>query len=80
MTAQTAKPFVVLSTVFEYQGGDFEILVPKRIFLTLYRIKKENGNDFATSKAATAEFEYSNFRKTNVEIRILDDEEEVKEN
>lgn len=80
LAVQNPTPLVLLSIVFEYQSSDFEILTPKQISLTLYRSKQQKGKEWASTKAATAKFEYSNFRKTNVDIRILDDEEEVKEN
>jgi hypothetical protein len=77
---QNPAPLVLLSIVFEYQSSDFEILTPKKISLTLYRSKQQKNKEWISTKAASARFEYSNFRKTNVEIRVLDNEEETENN
>jgi hypothetical protein len=77
LTIQSGEPLVLLSNVFEYQASDYGILVPKIIALTVFNIKKEKGGDrFVSVKDASINFEYSKFRQTNVEVRILDDETE----
>jgi len=75
LTAQIAQPLVVLSTIFEYQTSDYGILVPKNIVLTVYNAKKD-GSKYYTVKDTTIGFEYSKFRQTNVDVKILDEETE----
>jgi hypothetical protein len=75
LTAQTENPLVLLRTEFEYQPSDFGILVPKQISLEQYNIKKSSEkNQFAAVKNTKVSFDYSRFTKTNVEVKILDDE------
>ena len=77
VAVQTPAPIIVQETIFEYEPSEFEIYVPKKIIFTDYAVKKgANKNNFTTSKNAQAIFDYSEFKKTNVEIQILDDEEE----
>ncbi len=74
IAVQTAAPIVAQETVFEYQPGDYEILTPKKIIFTEYNIKKNsNKNEFTTVKNAQVTFDYSEFKKTDVDIQILDD-------
>lgn len=73
LTAQVSQPLVVLSTIFEYQTSDYGILVPKNIVLTVYNAKKDGGK-YITVKDTTIGFEYSKFRQTNVDVKILDEE------
>jgi hypothetical protein len=75
LTAQIAEPLVILSTIFEYQTSDYGILVPKNIVLTVFNAKKD-GNKYYTVKDTTIGFEYSKFRQTNVDVKILDEETE----
>lgn len=75
LTVQTPEPVLLLSTNFEYQPSEYGILVPKQIAITSFDIKKEkNGGKFVAVKDSTVNFDYSRFRKANVEVRILDDE------
>jgi hypothetical protein len=76
LTIQSAEPIVLLSNVFEYQTSDYGILVPKTILLTVYNVKKEKGGRYVTVKDTNINFDYSKFRQTNVEVRILDDDTE----
>lgn len=70
-----AEPLVLLSNVFEYQPSEYGILVPKTILLDVFALKREkDGNRFVSVKDAEMVFEYSKFRRANVEVRILDDE------
>ncbi|MBS1792491.1 MAG: hypothetical protein JSS81_01485 [Acidobacteria bacterium] len=73
LTAQAAGPVVLLSNVFEYQSSDYGILLPKTITLTTFKAKK-NGDAFTTVKDLDIRLDYSNYRQTNVEVKILDDE------
>ena len=75
LTAQTTEPIVLVSNLFEYQASDYGILVPKNISLTIFKAKKEKGNDkYSTVKHTKISFEYSRFRQTNVDVKILDDD------
>lgn len=76
LTVQTAAaPLVLIETVFEYAPSEFGILVPKKISLVENEIKKVSKSDeFTAVKNMTVNFDYSKFKKTNVEVQILDDE------
>jgi len=76
LVARAADPVMLLSSNFEYQTSEFGILVPKTISMTIYNAKKEKGDRFNSLKDSIISFEYSKFRQTNVEVRILDDETE----
>jgi hypothetical protein len=76
LVARNADPVMLLATVFEYQTSEFGILVPKTISMTIYNAKKEKGDRYNSLKDSIITFEYSKFRQTNVEVRILDDETE----
>ena len=74
LTVQTAKPIVAVETVLEYQPSEFDILVPKKITLLTNAFKKNSGeNEFLPVKDLKATFEYSKFRKFDVDVQILDD-------
>jgi hypothetical protein len=74
LTVQTSEPVVLLSSVFEYQSSDYGLLVPKTISVTTYELKKQKGDGkFVPVKDTTVNFDYSKFRQTNVEVKILDD-------
>ncbi len=70
---QPENPVVLLSNVFEYQPSNYDINVPKSIVLTTNSIKKKDKN-FTVSKDIEASFNYSKFRKTETDVKILDDE------
>ncbi|MDQ3179311.1 MAG: hypothetical protein M3Q33_02205 [Acidobacteriota bacterium] len=75
LIAQTENPIVLLRTEFEYQPSDFGILVPKQISLEQYNVKKSSQkNPSTTAKDTKIAFDYSRFTKTNVEVKILDDD------
>ncbi len=76
LTAQSAEPIVLLSNIFEYQTSDYGILVPKSITLTVFNAKKEKGSRYSAVKDTNIIFDYSKFRQTNVDVKILDDEPE----
>lgn len=76
LTARVNDPVVLLTNNFEYQSSDFGILVPKTITLTIYNAKKETGDRYNSLKDSNFNFEYSKFRQTNVEVKILDEETE----
>ena len=74
--ARPADPVLLLTSNFEYQPSNFEILVPKRISMTVFNVKKEKSGTFSSLKDSSVVFDYSNFRQTNVEVKILDDDSE----
>jgi hypothetical protein len=77
LTVQTPEPVVLLSTLFEYQPSEFGIMVPKTITVTSFDLKREKGGGgekYLAVKDSTVNFEYSRFRKANVEVRVLDDD------
>lgn len=74
LTVQATEPTVLLSSNFEYQSSDYGLLVPKTISVTTYELKKQKGDGrFVPVKDTTVNFDYSKFRQTNVEVKILDD-------
>jgi hypothetical protein len=74
LAVQTAAPVVVQETIFEYQSSEYGILVPKKITFTQNSIKKaDRDNEFSAAKNTRVNFDYSKFRKTNVEVQIVDE-------
>ena len=74
LAVQTATPIVAMETVLEYQPSEFGILVPKKVSLQLNTIKKNSKeNEFTAVADTKAVFDYSKFRKFNVDVQILDD-------
>lgn len=68
-------PLVAQETVFEYTPSEFGILVPKRITFFDNNLKKTSKSDnFNAVKDTQVTFDYSKFKKTNVEVQIIDDE------
>lgn len=67
-------PLVAQKAVFEYEPSEYEIYVPRRITFTDYDFKKDGKNAYSTRKASQVTFDYSEFKKTDVEIEILDDD------
>lgn len=63
---------VLQKTDFEYQSSDYEILVPKQINFIENKIKKNDGK-LTETKSQSVNFQYSRFRKSNVDVQILDD-------
>lgn len=71
---QAEEPLILLSTSLEYQPSDYGILVPKQIKLTYNRINKKDGKYFTVSELMIF-FDYTKFRKTETDVKILDDSE-----
>lgn len=71
---EAGNPLVVLSNIFEYQPSEYEIMVPKQISLVTNVIRNDDGG-FVAEKDSKVTFDYSKFRKSNVEVIILDDNE-----
>lgn len=74
LVVQSATPVVAMETVLEYQPSEFGILVPKRVTLQSNIIKKNSkSSDFTAIKDTKAVFEYSKFRKSDVDVQIIDE-------
>jgi hypothetical protein len=76
LTAQTENPVRLLTGEFEYQPGQYGFLVPKRILLVNYDLKHVKKNSLPAVEGTQVIFEYSQFTKTNVEVKVLDDEQQ----
>lgn len=74
LVVQSNEPLVVLKSELEYQTSNYGILVPKQISLEWNHINKKDGKYFAV-KDTKIKFDYSNFRKTETDVKILDDTE-----
>lgn len=76
LTVKTrTAPLVVIESIFEYAPSEFGVLVPKKISLLENEIKKVGkGEEYTAQKNMLVNFDYSKFRKTNVEVLISDDE------
>lgn len=66
------EPLIVMQSSFEYQPSKYEILVPKQINLIINEIKKKDGKYFA-EKDSKIVFDYSEFKRTESDVKILDD-------
>lgn len=66
------EPEVLLKTELNYQDSEYGILVPQEIVLWLNQAKKKDGK-FITVKDSKIIFNYSKFRKTETDVKILDD-------
>lgn len=74
LVVQTAAPLVVQETIFEYAPSEFGILVPKKITFLDNKIKKiSKTENFEAKKNARIVFDYSKFKKTNVDVQIIDE-------
>lgn len=80
LTAKAESPVLLMKTEFEYQPSAYGFLVPKHISLIEYNAKNYKKNPSANVKDLQVSFDYSKFTKTNVEVKILDDDEEVPQN
>ncbi len=74
VVVNAGAPLVAQKAVFEYEPSEYEIYVPRRITFTDYDFKKDGKNSYSTRKASQVTFDYSEFKKTDVEIEILDDD------
>jgi hypothetical protein len=74
LTVQSPNPVVLLATTFEYQPSDYGILVPKQISL-LSNLVRKNSNQYNAVKDTRVNFDYSKFRKTDVDVKIIDDDQ-----
>ena len=74
LTVNASAPLTLLTTSFEYQPSNYEILVPKTISVNTYKLRKQKADGkFIAVKETNVNFDYSKFRQTNVEVQILDD-------
>jgi len=75
IVVNAATPIVAQEMIFEYEPSQYEIYVPKKIVFTEYSFKKgSDKNNFTTVKNSQMTFDYSEFKRTNVDIEILDDD------
>lgn len=74
LLVRTNDPVVLMQSSFEYQPSEYEIMVPKRITVLTNNFKKKDGK-YNTFKDTQVTFDYSKFRKSNVEVIILDDDQ-----
>jgi hypothetical protein len=74
LTVQTDEPLVLLANDFVYQSSEYGILVPKQIVVTTNLLKRDKDTDrYQAVKDSSLSFEYSKFRKTETDVKILDD-------
>ncbi len=67
------KSVPLLTERFEYADSEFGILLPRSISLVFNELKRKDGKYTIRSHDSVL-FEYSNYRKTNVEVKISDDD------
>ena len=73
LTVQANAPLVLLTNDFRYQNSDYGILVPKQISVTINLLKKDKDTDrYQIVKDTNLTFDYSKFRKTNTDVKVLD--------
>lgn len=68
----SSEPLNLLSTKFIYQPSDYGISVPNKIELISNQVQKKDGK-YITVKDFSVIFEYSKFKKTETDVKILDD-------
>lgn len=74
LTVQADEPLVLLANDFVYQSSEYGILVPKQIVVTTNALKKIKDTDrYEAVKETSLSFDYSKFRKTETDVKILDD-------
>ncbi len=71
MPIDTSIPLATMR--YDYAPSEFGILLPRSIFVNFNKLKGKPGS-YKIKSRDTALLEYSKFRKTNVEIKISDDE------
>ena len=72
LTIQTANPINIMESTFEYQPSNYEILVPKQISVLVNKIK-EKDKKYLVTKDSKVNFDYSEFKKSDTDVKILDD-------
>lgn len=74
LTVQGDEPLVLLAMDFIYQPSDYGILVPKQISLQSNVLKKDKETSrYNAVKDTNLNFDYSKFRKTSTDVKVLDD-------
>jgi hypothetical protein len=75
VTVGAPNPVVLLATTLEYQPSEYEILVPKRISLTANELRRNSkANQYTAVNDTRVTFDYSKFRKTETDVKIIEDE------
>lgn len=73
ITTKANEPMILHTTNLEYAPSEYGIYVPKNIVMTFFDAKKQKeSNNFSMIKDAVVSFEYSNFKKTETDVIILD--------
>ncbi len=75
LVVQAPEPLILLESSFAYQSSKYAILVPKQINLLVNEIKKKAGK-FLAVKDTKVIFDYSEFKRTESDVKILDDTEQ----
>lgn len=68
---KTGEAKILHSTNLEYAPSEYGIYVPKTFVMTFFDAKKQD-NIYTMIKNAIVSFDYSNFRKTETDVIILD--------
>ncbi|MCY7346483.1 MAG: hypothetical protein LH614_09730 [Pyrinomonadaceae bacterium] len=69
-----STPLVAQESVFEYAPSEFGILVPKKITFTDNNLRKiSKDKEYSAVKNTKVIFDYSKFKKTSVEVNIIDE-------
>lgn len=64
---------IINSATLEYKPGEYGIYIPKSFVMTFYDAKKQKETGkFVLIKDAVVSFDYSNFRKTETDVIVLD--------
>jgi hypothetical protein len=74
VVGQGSELAVLLKTDFDYQASNYGILVPKQIILLFNQVRKKDGK-YTAVKDLQIIFDYTNFRRTETDVKILDDAE-----
>ena len=72
LTVQTENPVNIMESTFEYQPSNYEILVPKQISVLVNKIK-EKDKKYLVTKETKVSFDYSEFKKSDTDVKIIDD-------
>ena len=72
LTIQTANPINIMESTFEYQPSNFEIFVTKQISVLVNKLK-EKDKKYIVTKETKVSFDYSEFKKSETDVKIIDD-------
>jgi hypothetical protein len=66
-------PIVILSSRFSYRADANGVVLPREISLVAFKPEKSN-RKWTSSENYRVDFSYGNFRRTEVDVRIVDDD------